>query len=483
MTSLPTGTITLLFTDIEGSTKLWEQYPAIMRDALIRHDALADSVLAEHSGHLVKPRGEGDSLFAVFARASDAVAAAFDLQRTLIFEPWPLHTSLRVRMALHTGETLLRDGDYYGPTVNRCARLRATAHGGQVIVSQVTRDLAQNALPDGVTLTDLGLHKLKDLTQAEHVWQLVHPELPADFPPLKSLRESNLPLQTTSFVGREKEIAESGECLANTRLLTLLGAGGTGKTRLSLHLAAEVGDTYPDGLWLVELAPLSDPALVPQAVAFALGVREEPGRALTETLLEHLRGKNLLLILDNCEHLLDACARFADRALRVCPDIRLLASSREALNIPGEATYRVPSLGLPSPEHQTPQTLLHSAAACLFVERATAARNDFAVTDANADAIAAICRQLDGIPLALELAASRVKALSPIQIAARLDDRFRLLTGGSRGALPRQQTLRALIDWSYDLLSEKEKTLLRRLSVFAGGWTLEAAEAVCADPE
>ncbi len=494
---LPTGTVTFCFTDIEGSTRLWERYPEAMSRALARHDSLAEALIAEHGGTLVKSRGEGDSLFAVFARATDALAAACDLQRAFHAEPWSEYVqeagggrpeeqgfALRVRLALHSGEADLRAGDYYGAAVNRCARLRDSAHGGQTLLSQTTYELVRDALPEEVHLIDLGEQHLRDLARPEYIFQLAHPELPADFPPLRLLaaRPNNLPQQVTSFVGREREMAEVKRLLTTTRLLTLTGPGGAGKTRLSLQVAGELLDEYPDGVWLAELAPLSDPALLPQAVATALGVREEPGRPLTETLLSALKAKKLLLVLDNCEHLLGACATLADRILRACAAVRLLCSSRAALGIAGETLYRVPMLTLPDLKHLPPvERLSQYEAIHLFIERAVAAVPGFTVTAQNAPAIVQICCQLDGIPLAIELAAARSKALPVEQIAARLDARFRLLTGGSRAALPRQQTLRALFDWSYDLLSEPERELFRRLSVFIGGFTLEAAEAVCAD--
>ncbi len=481
MGELPTGTVTFLFTDIEGSTRLWEQHPEAMGAALARHDALLTQQIEQHGGVVVKSRGEGDSFFAVFARATEALTAAGTLQQALLAELWPPPTLLRVRVALHTGAAEQRAGDYYGAAVNRCARLRAAAHGGQVLLSQATADRVRPTLPAAMNLRDLGLHRLKDLQQPEHLFQLLHPNLPADFPPLRSLEAfaHNLPRQLTSFVGREKEMAEVQRLLSTTALLTLTGAGGCGKTRLALQVAADLLEEYPDGVWLVELAPLADPALVPQTVASVLGVREEPGRPLTATLTDYLRLKQALLVLDNCEHLLAACAAVAEALLKTCPNLRILATSREGLGIFGETAYPVRSLACPDPRDLPPiERLRQYEAVHLFIDRAVAAAPGFALHDENASAVALVCARLDGIPLALELAAARIKALSPEQIAARLDDRFRLLTGGSRTALPRQQTLRALIDWSYDLLAEPERALLRRLSVFAGGWTLEAAEAV-----
>jgi len=487
LSELPTGTITFLLTDIEGSTRLWESDPEAMRRAIARHDDLAATVIARHAGRLVKSRGEGDSLFAVFARATDAVASACALQQAFAAELWPGEQSLRVRMALHTGEADLREADYYGPVVNRCARLRAVAHGGQVLLSIATAEITRDSLPVGASLLDIGEQRLRDLTSPLHVFQLVHPDLPADFPALRSLDRlpNNLPLQWSSFIGREKEIAAVKQQLESTCLLTLVGPGGCGKTRLALQVAADLLEEFPDGVWLVELALLSDPALIPQAVASALDVREEPGRPLMQTLVDHIKTKHLLLILDNCEHVLTACAQLADALLRVCPHVRLLATSRERLGMSGETTFPVPSLSRPDPKRlpggngDLVASLSQYEAVRLFIERAVAVQPAFRVTRDNAQALVQVCHRLDGLPLAIELAAARVRALAVEQIDRHMDDRFRLLTGGSRTALPRQQTLRALIDWSYDLLSELERELFHRIAVFVGGFTLEAAESVC----
>jgi predicted ATPase/class 3 adenylate cyclase len=488
---LPTGTVTFLLTDVEGSTRLWEQHPAGMRLAAARHDALVEEIVGGHGGVVVRPRGEGDSRFAVFARATDAVTAAAVLQRSLTTERWPIAQPLRVRMALHTGEADLREGDYYGAAVNRCARLRAIAHGGQVLLSQTTHDLVRQALPAGVSLWDLGEHRLRDVLQPEQVYQLCHADLPRDFPPLASLDiyPHNLPLQLTSFVGRTAEIAEVGRLLGGTRLLTLTGTGGCGKTRLALRVAEELVEGYPDGVWLIELAPLADSSLIPQAVASVVGVHEIAGRDLTSVLVDGLRSRQALLIFDNCEHLTENCVRVIEALLRGCPRIRILATSREILGAVGETVWRVPSLPtldprqLPGPAPALLALVATSDAAQLFVERARQVVPSFAATADNAAALAQICFRLDGIPLAIELAAARVRTLSVEQLAARLDHRFRLLTGGSRTALRRQQTLQALVDWSHDLLSLREQTLFRRLAVFAGGWQLDAAEQICVGGE
>jgi predicted ATPase len=367
--------------------------------------------------------------------------------------------------------------------LNRIARILQAGHGGQILLSQATQELVRDLLPVGVSLQDLGEQRLRDLVRPERLFQAVAPGLPADFPSLRSPAtfRHNLPQPLTSFIGRERELAEAAQLLETGRLVTLTGAGGCGKTRLSLQVAAGLLEQFRDGIWFVELAALTDPALLHQTVATVLGLREESGRSLEALLLDYLREKRLLLVLDNCEHLLIACAQLADTLLRACPGLQILASSREGLGVSGEQTYRVPSLSVPeSRPLLLPEQLLQFEAVQLFADRAALSQPSFTLTPANAPAVTRICHRLDGIPLAIELAAARVKALPLEQIAARLDDRFRLLTGGSRTALPRQQTLRALIDWSYDLLTEPERTLLRRLSVFAGGWDLEAAEAVCA---
>ncbi|MGC4044295.1 MAG: tetratricopeptide repeat protein [Armatimonas sp.] len=486
MTMSPSGTVTFLFTDIEGSTRLWEAQPEQMRLALASHDILMRNAIVEANGHVFKTMG--DAFCAAFTTAPDAVAAMLACQIALARQVWPAETPIKVRMALHTGAVESRDNDYFGPPVNRVARLLAIGHGGQSLLSQSTYELSRDHLPDGVELRSLGEHRLKDLSRPEAVFQLLHPDLPANDLPLRSLSnpelKHNLPQQLTNFVGREKERAEVTDWLQKTRLLTLTGSGGTGKTRLAMQAAAEVLDDMRDGVWMVELAALSDPALVPQAAADVLGLKEEPGKPIQQTLTEYLKSQNLLLILDNCEHVLEACAKLANAFLRQCPGVLILATSRASLGIAGETTYRVPSLSLPDPKQaQTPETLPLYEAVRLFIDRAVQVQATFRVTNQNAPALASICNHLDGIPLAIELAAARVRILSVEDINGKLDQCFRLLTGGSRTALPRQQTLRALIDWSYDLLTEQEKTLFRRLSVFAGGWTMEAAERVCSDSE
>lgn len=478
---LPTGTVTFLFTDIEGSTRLWDQDGARMSQALAAHDALARNAVEAHHGTVVKMIGDG--MHAAFDDALDALGATLDMQRALADPAATCGVPLHVRCGLHAGVVERRDNDYFGSPVNRAARIMSAAHGGQVLLSQAVVDCVREILPETVSLRDLGNVRLKDLAKPEHVYQAVHPQLRQEFPALRSLEATpnNLPQLATSFIGREKELDELKRLLAKTRLLTLTGSGGCGKTRLSLQVAADSLERFPDGAWLAELAPLSDPGLVPQTVATVLCLKEEPGRPITETLTEHLKDKRLLLLLDNCEHLLDVCAKVIDALLRQCPDVQVLASSREALAISGEQAYRVPSLSLPDPKQaHTSVSVAQFEAVQLFTDRALLARADFQVTNQNASTLASICYRLDGIPLAIELAAARMRSLSVEEIDSKLNHRFRLLTGGSRTALPRQQTLRSLIDWSYDLLNDPAKLLLQRLSVFAGGWTLDAAEQICA---
>jgi predicted ATPase len=480
---VPAITVTYVFSDIEGSTRLWDAQPERMAPALARHDALVAEAVAREGGRLIKMIGDG--MHAVFDDAAGALRAVVELQAAMA-EPPEGVLPLRMRFGLHRGAAEHRDGDVFGVAVNRAARVMACAHGGQVLVTQAVADSLDGRLPQGITLRDLGVVRLRDLSAPERVLQVEHASLRADFPALRSLASTpnNLPQQLNAFIGRERESAEVRAALGQHRLVTLLAMGGIGKSRLSVQLGAELLDDYPDGVWLVELAPVADAGGVPQAVATVLGVREEPGGTVTDALLKFVRDRKLLLILDNCEHLVPPCAELAKALLQAGPQVTLLATSRDALQIAGEASYQLEPLGVPA-AHATPDpdTLRQQDAVRLFIERATAAQPAFRLTAANAPAVAAICAQLDGIPLALELAAARVRTLTVEVIAARLADRFKLLVSQDRTVLPRQRTLRALIDWSYDLLSDAEKTLFARLSVFAGGWTLEAAEAVGAGGE
>jgi predicted ATPase/class 3 adenylate cyclase len=480
--ALPGGTVTFLFTDVEGSTALWEQHPAPMAAALARHDALVREAIHAHGGVVVK--GTGDGAHAAFATAADGLAAALAAQQALQAAPWGATGPVRVRMALHTGEAELRDGDYFGPPINRAARLLAAGHGGQTLLSLAAAELVRDALPAGVRLRDLGEHRLRDLQRPERVFQLVAPGLPTDFPALRSLdsRPHNLPVQPTPFIDREREVPAVRGLLARqeVRLLTLTGPAGTGKTRLALQVAAEALDEFADGVYFVPLAPISDPGLVVPAVAQALGVREVAGHALVEGLHEALRARpRLLLVLDNFEQVLGAAPRVA-ALLAACPRLNVLVTSRAVLHLAGEHDFPVPPLTLPERRTLPPlERLAQYEAVRLLLERARAALPDFAITDANAPAVAEICHRLDGLPLALELAAARVRHLSPQALLARLERRLPLLTGGPRDLPARHRTLRGAIAWSYDLLGPEEQALFRRLAVFAGGCTLEAAEAVC----
>ena len=476
--NLPTGTVTFLFTDIENSTPLWEKHPEAMKSALAKHDSLVRSISLLHNGRIIKTTGDG--FHVVFATATDAVQVAIHAQQAIQKESWD-DVAIKVRMGIHTGEAELRDGDYFGGTLNLAARIMSIGHGGQILISETTLQIAQEHLSDHLSVTDLGEHRLKGLSKIERIFQISTPDLQQEFPALKSLTHisNNLPTQLTSFIGRERELEEAQSKLENARLLTLIGPGGTGKTRLSIQLGAQLLSSFKDGVWWVEFAPISDPSLVMQTIASVYDIGEVPGVPLKMLVHDFVREKHLLLILDNCEHLVDASARVVDEILHVAPKVKIIVSSREALGINGETVYRVPSLSLPNQDEVTKEAALRFESVMLFVERASAANPKFHLTDENASSVAQICSRLDGIPLAIELAASRITVFSPEQIAKRLDDRFKLLTGGSRTALPRQQTLRALIDWSYELLSDGEQALLRRLSVFAGGWTFETAETIC----
>lgn len=461
--------MTFAFTDIEGSTQRWERNRSEMERAVRRHDALVRDAIVAHRGYVFKSLG--DAFCAAFARPADALAAMLAAQRALCNEDFSALGGLRVRAAIHTGTADEREGDYFGPAVNRTARLLAIGHGGQVLVSGVTTAIARHELPSRATLRDLGEHRLKDLALPEQVFQLSEPDFGEEFPPLRSLdaMDTNLPLQLTSFVGRESELAEVTELVAEHRLVTLVGAGGVGKTRMALQVAANRLDDSNGTSRLVELGPLTSGEYVAPTVAAALGVTLPAGDEPIETIVRALKLKEALLVFDNCEHLLGPTAHVIGAILRGCPKVRILASSRQSLGIAGERTYRLPSLTVPG------------EAVALFVDRARSADERFTLTDENAPTIAAICLRLDGIPLAIELAAARTAVLSPKQLAEKLNERFRLLSQTNAGAIPRQQTLRALIDWSFDLLDPQERTAFCRLSVFAGGWTLEAATAVCTD--
>jgi len=479
-TPLPTGTVTFMFTDIEGSTRLLQRlgsgYPGILEE---HHRLLLEAI--EGSGGI--PVGsEGDSVFAVFASPLAAVTAALAAQRALAVASWPDGVEVRVRMGLHTGEGILGGHNYVGLDVHRAARISAAGHGGQILISDTIEPLIARTLRAGVTLRDLGEHRLKDLDRPEHLFQVAADELPQDFPPVRSLdvRPTNLPLQLTSFIGRDREVARVKELLAETRLLTMTGPGGTGKTRLALQAAAALLDDFADGCFFVPLSPISDHTLLYSTIAQVLGVQEAGDRPMAETLNEYLEPKELLLVLDNFEQILEAGPAVGD-LLSHNARLKVVVTSRAVLHVNGEHEFPVPPLALPEPgEHPTAESLGQYEAVALFIQRARAMRPDFDVTNENAPAVAEICARLDGLPLAIELAAARVKFLDPDEILARLSDRLTLLRGGAKDLPTRQQTLRDAIAWSYDLLDEDERALFRLFSVFVGGWTLDAAEAVIA---
>ena len=480
--SLPTGTVTFVFSDIEGSTTRWERFPDAMRDAVRAHDEIVRAAIAAHGGHVFKTIG--DAFCAAFARPEEAVASALQAQRALAVVDFAAVDGLRIRMAIHLGTADERDGDYFGPPLNRAARLVAVGHGGQIVLSNVAAEMVHGALARDVTLRDLGEHRLKDLAQPERVFQLVAPDLQTEFPALRSLSvlRNNLSLYLTPLLGRDETIREVVTLLGTERLVTLLGPGGIGKTRVAQQAAADVLEAMREGAWFVDLAPLASDALVGDAICAVLEVAPDVGRTATESLVRRLRSSTMLLVVDNCEHLIAGVASVVETILHAAPNVTILATSREPLRLSGERVVRIASLDVP-PEGVA---LLAAdadryGAIALFVARARAADARFALTDETAPIVGDIVRRLDGIALAIELAAARVTVLSVANLARRLDERFRVLTGGNRTALPRQRTMRALMDWSWDLLSERDKTMLRRAALFAGGWTLDAAERVCAD--
>ena len=473
-------TFTFLFTDIEGSTALLRRLrEGLYTQVLADHRSLIRSGLAAHGGREVDTQGDG--LFAVFSSPSACLAAVIDMQEALETHAWPGGEHVRVRMGIHTGEASKTVSGLVGLDVHRAARVAAVGYGGQVLLSETAAALVLDWIPARAGLKDLGVHRLKDLGRPEHIFQLQVPGLQAEFPPLRSLGNpallNNLPAQLSTFVGRARELSEVRALVESSRLVTLTGAGGCGKTRLSLQVAAELLDGSGDGVWLVELAAVSDPDAVPSVIIEALGIAPQAGRPALEALLDALAPQDLLIVLDNCEHLIDACAKTADALVRRCPRVHLVATSREPLGIDGETIYRVPSLSLPaSGGSEAPET---SDAVALFLDRARAQGAGLTVNEETLPVIVSVCQRLDGLPLAIELAAARLRSLSLTGLHDRLDQRFRLLTGGSRTALARQQTLRATVDWSYSLLNGAEQSLLRRLSVFAESFDLDAAEAVC----
>jgi predicted ATPase/class 3 adenylate cyclase len=469
---------TFLFTDIVGSTRLWEDHPDSMREYLDRHNQLLRGAIESEGGAIFKT--VGDAFCASFLSAPAALQAAVRGQAALGAEPWPPAVAITVRMGLHSGVCAERDGDFFGPVVNRVARLEAIAHGGQIVLSEATVELLGPSLSADVELVDLGHHRLKDLDRPEHVFGLLAAGLTREFPPLRSLQNpelpNNLPEQASAFIGRHEELGHIKKLMGSARLVTLVGTGGAGKTRLALAVAAELLDSSGGGVWFVELASIADPDLVISAITQALGLREEPRRNLFDTVTDAIGDRPVLLLLDNCEHLIGAVANVADQLLRACPHLHLLATSRQPLSIEAERVYRVPSLSLPSAEPGGAG--LSGDAVQFFLDRAQQQQTAFVLDETSEPLVADLCRRLDGIPLAIELASVRLRMLSLSEVHRRLDDRFRLLTGGDRSALPRQQTLRATVDWSYDLLTDREAMVLCQLSVFAGGFTIDSAESI-----
>jgi len=479
MPDLPTGTLTFLFTDIEGSTKLLRRLEHRYREVIGRHHGILREAIAGGGG--IEVDREGDAFFAVFRSSTDALGAAVHAQRSLASVDWPDGQAVRVRMGLHTGEAVLVGDQYMGIDIHLAARIAAAGHGGEVVISENTKDLVEESLPDGVALRDLGRHRLKDIERPIHLWDLVIDGLPSAFPEIKTLeaRPTNLPPQRTSFIGREREVADVTALLAGARLVTLLGPGGTGKTRLALRVASDHLDRFPDGVFFVDLAPITDPGLVPAVVAEAMVIRDEPGRDLVETLSDHLRDRHVLLVMDNAERVIGSGGTVS-QLLDAAPRLTVLATSRVPFRISGERTFSVPPLPVPATVGiGAPADLEGSDAARLFTERAAAARPGFRLTANDAPTIAGIIARLEGLPLAIELAASRLNVLSPEDLLERLGDRLSLLSGGARDAPERHRTLRGTIEWSHDMLSSTEQRLLGRLSVFSGGWTLASAEIVC----
>ncbi len=475
-------TFTFLFTDIEGSTALLRRLrESLYAQVLADYRSVIRSGLAAHGGREVDTQGDG--LFAVFSSPSACLAAVTEMQADLEAHAWADGERVRVRMGIHTGEASESATGLVGLDVHRAARVAAVGYGGQVLLSETAATMVRDSLPAQAALRDLGVHRLKDLGRPEHIFQLEAPGLQADFPPLRSLGHpalrNNLPAQLATFIGRSRELAEVRALVESSRLVTLTGAGGSGKTRLSLQVAAEMLGGTSDGVWLVELATVTDAEAVPAAIGRTLGVAVQPRRPVLETLLDALALQDILIVLDNCEHLIDACAKTADAILRRCPRVHLIATSREPLGIGGEALYRVPSLSLPGSSDSGVAAAGSSDAVALFVDRARAQGASLTLDEQTIPLIVAICRRLDGLPLAIELAAARLRSLSLSGLHDRLDQRFRLLTGGNRAALARQQTLRATVEWSYSLLNAAEQQLLGRLSVFAESFALDAAEGVC----
>src|ERR1700758_3896686 len=477
----PSGTVTFVLTDLEGSTRLWERDPEAMKAAMARHDEILEKTIAAHRGFVFARMGDG--MAAAFATAGDAVWGAAAIQQALADQPWGPASPLRARIGLHTGEgVIVEGGGYANQPINRCSRLMAAAHGGQVVVSGATEALVRDQLRGGMGLLDLGEHRLRDLGRPTRVFQLNRVDCPEEFPPLRSLDSfpGNLPAQVSSFIGRQAEASRVAAALGESRVVTITGVGGVGKTRLAIQVAADLLPRYREGAWLVELAPVRGPTDVVEAVAAAFHLAGRGGPSLEDSLIEMLAPKQLLLVLDNCERVLESAARLVTRIERECPGVTVLATSREGLAIDGAQLIALPPMEVGEPGDDV-GLLAHTDAVSLFVERARNIKADFGLSDSNVEAVVEICRRLDGVPLAIELAAARVIALNPAELLRRLDRRFKVRAGARRGAVGRHATLRAAIDWSYELLKPDEQRLLARLAVYSGGCTLEAIEAVCCD--
>ncbi len=480
MPDWPTGTITFLFTDIEGSTARWERHPEIMRAAVARHDELLHSLMAAHGGIVFKT--VGDAFYAVFTAVSDALHAALAVQRAVAAEIWPEEVRpFRVRIAFHTGEAELRGNDYFGQSLNRVARILSSGHGGQILLSSISRSLMGNRLPAGISLLDLGEHRLKDIELPEHIFQVVAADLPSEFPALKTSghHHKTLPTQLTPFVGRKDELRIVSALLlrSDIRLVTLTGPGGTGKTRLSLQVALDSTAAFPDGIYFVDLSTIRDAHLVVSTISQTLGIQETGGKPILERLAEYLNGRALLM-LDNFEQVADA-APLVSQLLMSCPQLKVLVTSRSALHIVGEQEYHVQPLAVPASKPRNLSELMQYDAIALFVQQARAVQLDFNITWANVGAVVEICNRLDGLPLAIELAAARINLLPPQAMLKRLEKRLQLLKGSQRNRTERQNTLRGAIGWSYDLLNADERGLFLQLAIFAGGCTLDAIENIC----